>query len=117
MSESTPRGNAAGRTTPAGRRAPPASAISGGKATGKSNARPRLRKPDIEIDRIVVLRFALVLVVLAFLYLIVWIGTRAFGDGARQSKTIDRVIIDATAPTAPPAAPRTDPAKPGTLPP
>ena len=84
MSEPTPRGNAAGRTAPADvARRPPA--ISGGKATGIECAAPA-RKPDIEIDRIVVLRFALVLVVLAFLYLIVWIGTRAFGDGARQRR-------------------------------
>ncbi len=116
MSEPTPRGNAAGRTAPAGRRAPRAPAIRG-KATGKPNARPRLRKPDIDVDRIVVLRFALVLVVLAFLYLVVWIGMRAFGDGARQAKTMDRVIIDATAPPAPPTVPGTEPAKAGTSPP
>jgi hypothetical protein len=48
------------------------------------------------------MRIALVVVVLAFLYLVVWIGTRAFGSGAKQVTRIDRVIIDATA--LPPSA-------------
>ena len=112
MSEPTPRGSAAGRTAPAGRAASPAGR--GGAATGKPNARRAIRKPVIDIDRIVLLRVAFVLVVLAFLYLVVWIGMRAFGaGGAKQVKRIDRVIIDATT-AAPVPVPQTDPAKPGT---
>ena len=51
------------------------------------------------------MRVALVAIVLAFLYLVVWIGARAFGSGAKQVTRIDRVIIDATTPQPPvPAA-------------
>ena len=48
------------------------------------------------------MRLALVVLVLAFLYLVVWIGARAFGSGAKQATRIDRVIIDATTPQSSP---------------
>jgi hypothetical protein len=66
----------------------------------------------IEIDRIVVMRVAFVVVVLAFLYLVVWIGTRAFGTGKGQVTRIDRVVIDATAPPPPAPTPRAEAAAP-----
>jgi len=103
MSERAPRGGDGGKATPA--------AKSARRRTGTVpvQARSRRRLPAIDVDRIVVMRVALVAIVLVFLYLVVWIGSRAFGSGAKQATRIDRVIIDATAPQLPAPAPRTDP--------
>jgi hypothetical protein len=79
-----------------------------------------LRKRDLPVDRIVVMRVALVAIMLAFLYLVIALGIQAFGGGgARQAKKIERVITEATtSPTVVPApAPRTDAAKPAAAPP
>jgi len=108
MSERAPRGGGSGRSAPARRVAPAAKSARGRTGAALAETRSRRRFPGIEIDRIVVMRVALVLLVLAFLYLVVWIGTRAFGSGAKQVTRIDRVIIDATAPRPPPPAPGTD---------
>ncbi len=63
------------------------------------------------------MRVALVAIVLAFLYLVVWIGARAFGSGAKQATRIDRVIIDATTTQPPAPAPGTNAGAPRRTPP
>ena len=93
------------RPAPGKGRATPAQSA---RRSGSIPARARRGLP-IEVDRIVLMRVAFIIVVLAFLYLVVWIGTRAFGTGTGQITRIDRVVIDATAPSASPAAaPGTD---------
>ena len=110
------RGSGSDRAAPARRSSPAAQAGSGGIRGTPANSPSRRRLPTIEVDRIVVMRLALVVVVLAFLYLVVWIGTRAFGSGAKQASRIDRVIIDATA--SPPATtPETNANRPRPAPP
>jgi hypothetical protein len=98
-------------------RAPPLPPARGRTAAVGKGAKARIRKPDLAVDRIVVLRTAFAAIVLAFLYLVVWIGIQAFGGGgARQAKKIDRVIIDATNASPAPVA-RPDAAKAGAAPP
>jgi hypothetical protein len=117
MSARAFRGRGSDRAAPARRNAPAARAGSGGTRGTPANPRGRRRLPAIEVDRIVVMRIALVVVVLAFLYLVVWIGTRAFGSGAKQASRIDRVIIDATAPSSPATMPETNSNRPRPAPP
>lgn len=98
MSVPSPRGGRPGGTAPK-RAGPPAPPARGGTAALGKGAKARIRKSDVAIDSIVVMRIALAAIVLAFLYLVVWIGIHAFGGGgARQAKKIDRVITDATNP-------------------
>ena len=117
MSEPSPRSGPRARSAqPTGRAPPLPPARSRTAAVGKG-AKARIRKPDFAVDRVVVLRIAFAAIVLAFLYLVVWIGIQAFGGGgARQAKKIDRVIIDATD-SAPAPAARPDAAKAGAAPP
>ena len=68
-------------------------------------ARGDTSKARFEVDRIVLLRLGLAALVLAFLYLVVWIGIRAFGVGGEQQvKRIDRFIEDVTTTAARPPA-------------
>ena len=111
MSEGAPRGGGDDGAMPARQTATAAKLVRTRAGATTAQTRSRRRLPAIGVDRIIAMRIALVVLVLVFLYLVVWIGARAFGSGAKQVTRIDRVIIDATAPQPPAPAPATDAAR------
>jgi hypothetical protein len=81
--------------------------------TGRRRAVAPAAKPGgvrrFEIDRIVVLRVGLGILVFAFLYLILRVAIVAFGGGsANQAKRVERVVDEATS-AAPGNAPAAEP--------
>ncbi len=73
--------------------------------TAPTRPRTVARRRRFEVDRIVVLRAALVLVALLFLYLIVRVAIQAFGGASqRETRHIEYTIDNAGGPANPPAA-------------
>lgn len=91
------------------RRSVPGKAATAREAPSRNRAGRR-----IEIDRIVMMRVALVAIVVAFLYLIMRVAIIAFGGGgAREAARIERIVNETTVPGRPPpaAAGAAEPAK------
>jgi len=71
-------------------------------------------RPPFEIDRIILLRAAFVVVVVLFLYMILRVSMIAFGGSAKREATRIERAIDTSTVHAPAAAPAAAPKSAGT---